>query len=242
MSLSGQSPRLSSPWRGPYRILKCINDVNYKIEDLSTGKQQIVDYERLKRYHGAPPPSKPIPTRLSTPGLAQQTTPQPSSKTVKHDDCVVSFLPPPTLFAPSPWFSHPLPNPTDGTPPRNVTVDSLVTPPILASINASTFSYDFTSSYHPSLPSPPSRNTISSDQPRTLPFANSTPTKSLSSPVENIVRGAARDLHSSSPSHKRTLRPSTMTQRKAQLLFCSRLPRDLTDFLSPRELTKAKPF
>ena len=101
VTVTGQSPKLSSPWRGPYRILKCINDVNYKIEELSTGKQQIVLYDRLKRYHGTPPLSTPIPTRQSAPGPAQQTTSHPSSTTVNHDDCVVSFLPPPNLFAPS---------------------------------------------------------------------------------------------------------------------------------------------
>ena len=28
----GNSPKLSSPWRGPYEILKCLNDVNYQIK------------------------------------------------------------------------------------------------------------------------------------------------------------------------------------------------------------------
>ena len=242
VTVTGQSPKPSSPWRGPYRILQCINDVNYKIEEISTGKQQIVHYDRLKRYHGTPPHSTPKPTRLPTPGPAQQTTSQPSSKTVNHDDCVVSFLPPPTLFAPSPWFNHPLPTPTDNTtPPRNVTVDSHSSPPFSPSIIASTLPYDLTSISLPSQAAPPHHSTTPYNQPRTLPFANSTPTRSPSSPVENIVRRAARELHSRSPSNQRTLRPSTVSQRKAQPLFRSRLPRDLTDFLSPRKLTKTKP-
>ena len=219
VTVTGQSPKLSSPWRGPYRILQCINDVNYKIEELSTGKQQIVRYDRLKRYHGTPPPSIPIPTRQSAPGPAPQTTPHPSSKTVNHDDCVVSFLPPPNLFARSPWFSHTLPTPTDTTPPRNVTVDSHVSPPISPSITASRLPYDLTPSSLPSQTSPPCHSTTPSNPPRTLPFANSTPTRSPSSPVETIVRRAARELHSRSPSNKRTLRPSTVTQRKAQPIF-----------------------
>ena len=243
VTVPGQSPKLSSPWRGPYRILKCINDVNYKIEELSTGKQQIVHYDRLKRYHGSPPPSTTIPTRPSPPGPAQPMNSQTSSKTVNHDDCVVSFLPPPTLFAPSPWFSHPLPTPTDNTPASNVPVDSHISPPISPSITASTLPYDLTPSSCslPSQPSTPSRNTTSSNQPRTIPVTNSPPTKPPSSPVENIVRRAARELHSRSPSNKRTLRPSTVTQRKAQPLFRSRLPRDLMDFLSPRKQKTTKP-
>ena len=221
--------------------MKCINDVNYKIEELSTGKQQIVHYDRLKRYHGTPPPSTTVPTRQPHPGPAQQPASHPSSKTITHDDCVVSFLPPPTLFAPSPWFSHPLPTPTRNTPPRNVTVDSHVSPTISPSITASTLPYDLTSGSLPSQPSPPRCSTTPSNQPRTLPYANSLPTRSPVPPVENIVRRAARELHSRNPSNKRTLRPSTVTQRKAQPLFRSRLPRDLTDFLSPRRLTKLKP-
>ena len=184
VTVTGQSPKLSSPWRGPYRILKCINDVNYKIEELSTGKQQIVHYDRLKRYHETPLLSTPILTRQSAPGPAQQTTSHPSSTSVNHDDCVVSFLPHPNLFAPSRWFSHPLPTPTARTPPSTVNVASHVSPPISASINASTLPYDLTSSSLPSQSSPPCHGTTPSNQSRTLAFANSTPTRSLLSLVE----------------------------------------------------------
>ena len=31
-----KSPKLSSPWRGLYEILKCLNDVNYQIKKLTT--------------------------------------------------------------------------------------------------------------------------------------------------------------------------------------------------------------
>ena len=124
--------------------------------------------------------------------------------------------------------------------PRNVNVDSLVTPPVSASINALTLPYDFTSSSQLSLPSSLFRNTTSSDQTKTFPFTECTPPRYPISSVDNIVRRAARHIHSRSSSHKSTLRPGTATQRKAQPLFRSRLPRDLTDFLSPRRLTKTK--
>ena len=57
----GCSPRLSSHWRGPYRIIKCLNDINYKIEETSNGKELVVHYDRLKRYHGVVAPTSLIP-------------------------------------------------------------------------------------------------------------------------------------------------------------------------------------
>ena len=63
VTVSGQNPKLSSPWRRPYHILKCINDVNYITEELFTGKQRIVHYDCLKRYYGTPPLSTTVPTR-----------------------------------------------------------------------------------------------------------------------------------------------------------------------------------
>ena len=44
----GKSPKLSGPWRGPYEILKCLNDVNYRIKELTTGKVQVAYYDRMK--------------------------------------------------------------------------------------------------------------------------------------------------------------------------------------------------
>ena len=51
----GKTPKLSSPWRGPYEVLKCLNDAKYKIKELTTGKIQVVHYDRMKRYHGIVP-------------------------------------------------------------------------------------------------------------------------------------------------------------------------------------------
>ena len=36
----------------PHEILKCLNEVNYKIKELTTGKVQVVHYDRMKRYQG----------------------------------------------------------------------------------------------------------------------------------------------------------------------------------------------
>ena len=62
----GKSPKLSSPWRGPYEILKCLNDVNYKIKEMTTGKVQVVHYDRMKRYHGPIPVASNVQTRQTT--------------------------------------------------------------------------------------------------------------------------------------------------------------------------------
>ena len=43
----GCSFKLSSQWRGPYRIIKCLKKVNYKVEEIGNGKQLVVHYDRL---------------------------------------------------------------------------------------------------------------------------------------------------------------------------------------------------
>ena len=69
----GKIPKLSSPWRGPYEILKCLNDVNYKIKKLITGKVQVVHYDRMKRYHGPKPAGSNVQTRRTTHTTGYQT-------------------------------------------------------------------------------------------------------------------------------------------------------------------------
>ena len=62
----GKSPKLSGPWRGQYEILNCLNDVNYRIKELTTGKVQVVHYDRIKRYHGPIPVASNVQTRQTT--------------------------------------------------------------------------------------------------------------------------------------------------------------------------------
>ena len=75
--LPGKSPKLSSPWRGPYEILKCLNDVNYQIKEMTTGKLQIVHYDRMKRYNGPLPVASNVQTRKTTHTAGYDTTPSP---------------------------------------------------------------------------------------------------------------------------------------------------------------------
>ena len=58
----GKSPNFFNPWKGPYVILQCLNDVTYRIQELATQKELVVHYDRLKLFH-EPPPTSNVPTR-----------------------------------------------------------------------------------------------------------------------------------------------------------------------------------
>ena len=99
----GCSPKLSSHWRGPYRIIKCLNDVNYKIEEIGTGKQLVVNYDRLKRYHAVLAPTS-INTERNPISKKVPTSKEPQRFDHSHWKCLTfpttSFLPsaPPKSF------------------------------------------------------------------------------------------------------------------------------------------------
>ena len=48
----GVSPKLQTNWEGPYRVVKRINDLVYRIQSkhISNGKMKVVHLERLARY------------------------------------------------------------------------------------------------------------------------------------------------------------------------------------------------
>ena len=60
----GKSHKVFSPWKGPYVILQCLNDVTYRIREISTQKELSVHYDQLKVFH-EPPPTSNVPTRGS---------------------------------------------------------------------------------------------------------------------------------------------------------------------------------
>ena len=81
----GKSPKFFSPWKGPYVILQCLNDVTYCIQEIATRKELVVHYDRLKLFHEPPPTSK-VPTRdkrnpknISQPKPQQQEPSIPST-------------------------------------------------------------------------------------------------------------------------------------------------------------------
>ena len=51
----GKSSKFFSPWKGPYVILQCLNDVTYCIQEIATQKELVVHYDRLKLFHELPP-------------------------------------------------------------------------------------------------------------------------------------------------------------------------------------------
>ena len=101
----GTTSKFASPWKGPYVIAKCLNNVTFRIKEENSIKQQIVHYNRLKPFF-EPPPTSNVPTR-NQPRNFQPTqdrvdTHQHIDGTLNHDDCL-NFLPAPSsIFTPIP--------------------------------------------------------------------------------------------------------------------------------------------
>ena len=93
VSAPGCSAKLFSHWRSPYRINKCLNDVNNKIEEIGNGKQVVVQYGRLKRYHDVVAPTSLITER--NPILKNVPTSK-QSKLFDHSHC--EYMTFPTTF------------------------------------------------------------------------------------------------------------------------------------------------
>ncbi|UYV84885.1 K02A2.6-like, partial [Cordylochernes scorpioides] len=51
----GLSPKLQYQWEGPYKIIKCLNDVIYRIQKTRTSKPKVVHYNRLEPFRGSVP-------------------------------------------------------------------------------------------------------------------------------------------------------------------------------------------
>ena len=163
----GKNPILSSPWRGPYKILKCLNDVNYKIKDLTIGKVQFVHYDRMKRYHGPIPDASNVQTRKTTQHTGYHTPPVPD---FDHSQCDQTFIPyhfAPQLTSPSRGnrSTSPLPSPTPIADHFLNRSPSATPPPLLSSARRR------------SLPSP--TRSIDHER-RTPPFASVKPRYSSS--------------------------------------------------------------
>ena len=256
------SPNFSSPWRGPYEILKCLNDVNYKIKELTTGKVQVVHYDRMKRCHGQMPVVSNVQTRRPTPTPVYQTPPVPD---FDHSQCGQTFIPyhfvpQTTSLSPSNRPNSPLPSPNpiaDHFPNRS---PSATPPPLLSSARRRSLPSPTSSFDHERHTLPPiSVEPRSSSSPKKTTFFQSP------SRLDSLIDGASHNLrqrlysspqsnspatlrttlnksfdihvppstHISTPS--RSLRINTKQQRKAQPLFITKLPRELTEFLSPKK-------
>ena len=96
----GKNPKLSSPWRGPYRIFKSSDKNNHQIKEPTTGKVQVVHYDRLKRYHGPIPVASKFPTQPTTHTTVYQTHSFPN---FDHSQCGQTSL----LFSFAPQMTSP---------------------------------------------------------------------------------------------------------------------------------------
>ena len=252
--------------------MKRLNDVNYQIKELTTGKVQVVHYDRMKRYYGPIPVASNVQTWKTTHPTDYHTPPVPE---FDHSQCGQTFIP--GHFVPqttSPSLGNrptpPLPSPTpiaDQFPNRS---PSATPPPLFSSarqcrLPSSTRSFDHERHTRPPVPVEPR----SSSSPRKLQSCTLSPKKTtfVQSPshLDSLIDEASHNLrqrlysspqsnssatirtslnqsfdnhappstHISTPS--RSLRSNTKQQRKAQPLFKVKLPRDLTEFLSPKK-------
>ena len=162
----GESPKLSSPWRGPYKNLKCLIYVNYQIKEVTTGKVQVVLYDRMKRYHGPIPVDCNVQTRRPAHISVYQTPPVPD---FDHSQCGQTFSP--FTFAPQMTSPHtvnrptsPIPSPTpiaENFPNRS---PSATPPPFLSSgprcsVSCTTRSFDHERHTSPPVSVEPSSST-----------------------------------------------------------------------------------
>ena len=187
---------------------------------MTTGKVQVLHYDRMKRYHGPIPVASNVQTRKTTPIAGHQTPPVPE---FDHSQCGQPFIryhfvPQRTSPSPGNRPTSPLPSPTpiaDDFPNRS---PSTTPPPLLSS------------AHQCSLPSP--TRSIDHER-RTPPFASVKPrysssprTRQSSNPsfqettfekspsrLDSLIDGASHNLRQrlySSPqlNSPATLRPS----------------------------------
>ena len=231
----GQTTKFHNPWRGPYVILDCFNDVTYKIRELTTSKGLIIHYDRLKPYYKKlatsnvptrniklPQPNTPVQSNVPTRNIdLTSTIPETSHK------CCMHFQQPP--LQPANLHSPPHQNQQITlTPQSNSHNAQLPTQtPTPASISGNQRFPTFQSPCVQTMATP---ETPSVDNPsyRQAPTFHSL----LSNEHRNIVENAAVQFQDMT-NRPYNLRASTRTQRFAEPLCNSSKPSDLTDFTSP---------
>ena len=73
----GLSSKLSTPWKGPYKFVQCLNDVTYKIKNTANQKETIVHVDRLK-------PFVQRPEELQLPRCEPSLPREPASKSAQN--------------------------------------------------------------------------------------------------------------------------------------------------------------
>ena len=230
----GKTKKFFSPWRGPYIILKCLNEVTYKIQEISTKKELVVHYDRLKVFHEQPATSN-VPTRnkttirqepIMTSNVPTRNMPEGAltspTTAIDHSECgPYPAIPVPSLSAPATTTpllpSVPVPHHTPVTPP--------VTPRIHIPVPQSTPS---TPVVQTSMILPPSEPSSTENVPT---FRHRSRQR-----ARNLIERAAVNLRHS-VDHPYNLRNSTRYQRNAEPSCATSIPSHLTDFNSPPSVT-----
>ena len=84
------SPKFFSPWRGPYVILQCLNEVTYRIQEIATQKELIVHYDRLKAILEPPTTSNVLTRDRRNPKNVSPPSPRQHEQILPkfdHDQC-----------------------------------------------------------------------------------------------------------------------------------------------------------
>ena len=216
----GCSPKLSRHRRGPYRIIKCLNDVNHKLEEISNEKQLVVHYDRLKRYHGVVAPSSLIPERNP---ISKNVPTGKQSKRFDHSHCeymtfpMTSFLPsapPKSFYRPQP-IATPIPAsprcslppefpPTPSAPLSSHDSFNASTLPACSSSTSGTTPLSGITSKERSTPTSGRRGIQSGELPPSTPpgpsgneasYFHSTSPSSPNSTLDSVIAGASRHLY-----------------------------------------------
>ena len=236
----GTTSKFASPWKGPYIIEKCLNDVTFRIKEGNTTKQQIVHYDRLKPFF-EPPPTSNVPTRNKPrsyqPTQSRADTYKHIDGTLNHDDCLNLWPTTSSPFTPIPAVGR---TTAPGTTSRITSINPSA--PVRREVTRSP--PVFSRSRTLEQPSPHTRTDVAIQSPTTPPidiqplipetdFLNERQLPRDN--VTEIVDAAARNLRRTPPANTSTmqLRPNTSSQRKAQPLFTSYLPDIVTSYNSP---------
>ena len=77
----GLSPKLMRSWKGPYVVMKKINDLIYRIQLGPHAKPKVVHRNRLWLYRGPTPPTWPKDDNVDQQQPSNQSTPDPLRQT-----------------------------------------------------------------------------------------------------------------------------------------------------------------
>ena len=256
----GCSFKLSSPWCGPYRIIKCLNDVNCKIQEISYGKQRVLHYDRLKGYHGV---VDPISLVLGRNPISKNVPTSKQPKGFHHSHCefitfpttsFLPFAPPKSFYRPQPFATPIAASPRCPLPPE-FPLTPTAPPSSHDSFNASTLPACSSSSSgktplfgvtpkKSSTPTSSRRGIQFGELPPSTPpgpsgneasYFHSTSLSSSNSTLDSVIAGASRHLHDRllwepPPPSTRELPATAVARRKAEPLCNARLPPNVTAF------------